>query len=560
MFDGLVMAAVAAEFRQELIGARVDKIYQPSGLEIVITMRQPGKNVTVLASAKPEAARVHITQVERKNPSHPPPFCMLLRKYLMSSRVTEVAQVGLDRILRVTFSRSREEVPKTLVIEVMGRHSNIALIDGGSNMILDSIKHIGADVSRVRQMGPGIQYMPPPSQDKLNILLLSKEELSEILSKFQEMSPDASCSRFLISSFAGLGHDAAAKILSDAGIVQDLPCTFIHGASADRLFDTLLELSEAIRKERFLPHPSQLLDSEHSLKEDEDGLFGERAGLLNVVCSNIARCKRKREAQDDEISQANKDLECRKLGELILANAPEISPGTKTVEILDYFDPSGEKIEVCLDPMLSAPENAQRYFTTYARAKRVLENTVKQAKMTRAELEYLEQVSVTLQQADSLREIEAIRIELMEQGYLQDVAENRIRRKESKTPGEVTLLSFIAEGHTIIVGRNNKENDFITMKIAGPDDVWMHARRIPGAHVVIKAGQVKGEVSEAALLAGAGIAAYFSKGRTDSKVAVDYTLRRHIKKPKGARPGMVTYDHQRTIMAAPVLPDHDIMQ
>ncbi len=560
MFDGLIMAAVASEFRQTLPGARVDKIYQPSGLEIVMTMRQPGKNIMVLASSESEAARVHITQTERENPYVPPPFCMLLRKYLIGSRVRQVEQVGLDRILRITFSRSKEETLKTLIIEVMGRHSNIALIDNGSNMILDSIKHIGSDVSRVRQMGPGIQYTPPPAQDKLNILLVSKDDLDEALCEFQENMPSASCSRFIVSRLEGFGSESAARVLREAGLVPDEPCSGLNRARAGKLRDSLMRLADSIRDESFLPYPSRLLDSACSLREDEDALSDQKADLLNVVDSNIARCKRKWKAQNDEISQANKDLECRKIGELILANVPRISADASCARLPDYFDPEGKDIEVQLDPRLSPYENAEQAFETYRRAKRVLENASKQIEMTQAELDYLEQVSTTIKQADRLREMEAIRLELIEQGYLEEAPRKKVRQKKQKTSNEAALLSFTVEGYTIIVGRNNKENDLITMKMAATDDVWMHARGIPGAHVIVRTGSGKGEIPEEALIAAAGIAAYFSKGRTSEKVAVDYTSRRHVRKPKGARPGMVIYDHEKTIMAEPYLPASCIMQ
>jgi predicted ribosome quality control (RQC) complex YloA/Tae2 family protein len=559
MFDGLVMAAVTTEFRQNLIGARVDKIYQPSKLELVITMRQPGRNIMVVASSQPEAARVHITHTERENPLVPPAFCMLLRKHLIGSRVMDVAQSGLDRVLRITFSRSQEETPKVLVIEVMGKHSNIALIDDKSNVILDSIKHVGSDVSRVRQMGPGIQYVQPPAQDKLNIVFASKEDLDQALCKFQANMSPPPLGRFLVSSLAGFGRESANRVLREAGLVPDMPCADLCRDNAVKLRDVLMRLADSICNGSFLSHPSRLLDSVYSLKDDENAISGQRGELLNVVDSNIARCKRKRKAQDDELSQANKDLECRKLGELILANAPLITPGAKT-EIVDYFDPLGPKIEVLLDPRLSPSENAQCYFRKYSRAKRVLESAAYHKKMAQAELEYLEQVSMTIQQADAQRELETIRVELMEQGYLQEIARDKAKRKKPKASKEVALLSFTVHGHTVIAGRNNKENDLITMKIARPDDIWIHARGIPGAHVVLKTNQAKGEVSQGALLAAAGIAAYFSKGRTDSKVAVDYTRRKHVKKPKGARPGMVTYDHHRTIMASPGLPAPDIMR
>jgi len=560
MFDGLVMAAVATEFRQNLLGARVDKIYQPSKLELIMTMRQPGRNITVIASCQPEAARVHITHTERKNPLVPPAFCMLLRKYLIGSRVMHVKQLGLDRILMITFLRSREDTPKTLVVEVMGRHSNIALVDDASSMILDSIKHVSADVSRVRQMGPGIQYVQPPAQDKLNIVFVSKEDLDNVLCKSQENTPSMSLSRFLVSSLAGFGRESADRVLREAGLVPDNPCSELDPDSRGRLWDVLMRLADSIRNGSFLPCPSELLDSAYSLKNEEYALSRQKAELLDAVDSNIARCKRKWKAQDDEISQANQDLESRKLGELILANAPRIGTGMSSATLTDYFDPQGKDIEVPLDPTLSASENAQRYFKRYARAKRVLETAALQVTMTQAELEYLEQVSITIQHADTQRELGAIRVELTEQGYLQAVAEKTAKRKRPKAKGEVALLSFTVHDYTVIVGRNNKENDLITMKISRPDDIWMHARGIPGAHVVLRTGQTKDEVSEGALLVAAGIAAYFSKGRTDSKVAVDYTLRKHVKKPRGARPGMVTYDHQRTIMASPNLPVSGIMQ
>lgn len=560
MFDGLVMAVVASELRQNLLGARVDKIYQPSDLEIVITVRQPGRNIMVLASSEPRAARVHITQAERKNPYVPPPFCMLLRKYLIGSRINLVDQVGLDRILRITFSRSKEETSKSLIIEVMGRHSNIALIDEGSNMILDSIKHIGSDVSRVRQMGPGIQYVLPPAQDKLNILSVSKDGLDEALCKFQENMPSVSLNRFLVSRLEGFGQESAARVLHEAGLVPNEPCSDLNREGAARLWDVLLKLADSVRDGSFLPCPSQLLDSAYSFKEDEDALSGQRAELLNVVDSNILRCKRKWKAQSDEVSQANKDLECRKLGELLLTNAPRISVGASRAKLTDYFDPEGKYIEVQLDPRLSPYENAERNFERYRRAKRVLENGSKQMEMTRAELEYLEQVSTTIKQADRLSEMEAIRLELIEQGYLEEIHGKKSVQKKQKTSNEAALLSFIVDGYVVIVGRNNKENDLITMKIAAADDVWMHARGIPGAHVIIRTDSAKGELSEGTLMTAAGIAAYFSKGRTSRKVAVDYTLRRHVRKPKSARPGMVIYDHEKTIISAPALPASDIRQ
>lgn len=554
------MAAIASEFKRTLLGARVDKIYQPSKLEIIMTMRQPGHNITVIASSQPEAARVHITRGERENPLVPPAFCMLLRKYLAGSRVMQVAQLGLDRVLKITFVRSREETPKTLVIEVMGRHSNMALVDEGPGMILDSMKHIGSDVSRVRQMGPGIQYIPPPAQDKLNLLLLSNEDLDRVLREFQQASPTASCSKFLMSSFSGLGRDSAAKVLSDAGIIGNDPCVTLKGVNAERLLNTLLELAEDIRKERFLPCPSQLLDSVYSREQDQMTISNLRTRLLAVVDGNIARCGRKLKAQEDATAQAKKDLECRKIGELITVNAPGITPGQETVRLVDYYDPLEGHVEVRLDPRLSPYENAQRYFARYTRAKRTLESVRGQIEATQRELDYLDQVAMTLHHVDTLGDMESIHAELIEQGYLEETPRKRARSARAESSREVSFLSFTIEGYEVIVGRNNKENDYLTMKVANADDIWMHARGISGSHVIVRAGSARDPIPEKVIAAAAEIASYYSKGRQDSKVPVDYTLRRHVRKPKGARPGMVIYSHERTITVNPRSPASKIMQ
>ena len=550
------MAAIASEFRRTLIGARVDKIYQPSRLELVMTMRQPGRSITIIASAQPTAARVHITETVRENPPVPPAFCMLLRKYLIGSRVREIEQLGLDRVLKITFMRSSEDVPKTLVIEVMGRHSNIALIDGDTNMILDSIKHIGADLSRVRQMGPGIQYVNPPAQDKLNILLCSEEDLDDVLGKAQENTPSMSLGRVLVSSLAGFGLGSADRVLREAGIEPAKPCRDLDAEDRRRLIDALMSLADSIRDETFLPCPSKSLDSMYSIKLGEEKFSRLKEELLAVVEANLEKCNRKLDDEDSEISKATRDLDCRKLGELILANLPSIDAGTDFAILTDYYDPDGEEIRISLDPMLSASENAQRYFKRYAKAKRVLETVVRRKEETRSELAYLEQVYTTILHADTEKDLDAIRTELVEEGYLK-AAKERGRKKKKEAKDEPRLLSYAVHGYTVVVGRNNKENDFVTMKLAGPDDIWMHARGIPGAHVLVRTGRRKGEVPEEVLVTAAGIAAYYSKGRTDSGVPVDYTLRKHVRKPKGARPGMVVYSHETTIIASPRLPVSD---
>ena len=560
IFDGLIMSAAANEMRRNLLGARVDKIYQPFGLKLTMTVRQPGKNIKILISAEPKTARVHITQAEYENPYNPPPFCMLLRKHLISSRIIQIDQVGLDRILRITFLRSPEETPKVLVVETMGRHSNISLIHEDSGIILDSIKRIGSDRSRVRQLGPGLKYVFPPPQDKLNILLMSKDDLDERLTIFQNREPSVQCSKFLVSSFTGFGRETAIKILHKAGITPDSPCVGLNKNNIETLRQVLFEVADSVREGCFFPNVGRLLDSYYSHRQNKEALSRLRTELADIIADNIARCRRKQEARNNEISKAEKDLSCRKFGELLLAGASDVYKGMEKIKLLDYFDPSGGEVEIPLNPRLSVYENAQCYFRRYTRAKRVLEATTPQMDMTQSDLEYLEQVATTVEQAGSQEELRIIRDELVEEGYLEEVQRDKKKSKAKRVSSKISPspLSFTAEGFTILVGRNNAENDFITMKIARPQDVWMHARGIPGAHVVIKSDSISAEVPENVLMIAAGIAAYFSRGRTSHKIEVDYTLRKHVKKPKGARPGMVIYDHQKTIIGIPCLPDPNV--
>ncbi|MEW6301084.1 MAG: NFACT RNA binding domain-containing protein [Thermodesulfobacteriota bacterium] len=615
-FDGIVMAAAAAELHKLLEGARVDSVYQPGKLDVLIVARQPGRGIPIIASAEASCARVHVSFAERENPPAPPAFCMLLRKHLVGARIARVAQRGLDRVLEIGFVGPYDDPPKTLVIEIMGRHSNIILVDDGSGLVLDSIKHIGPTLSRVRTVRPGSPYVPPPSQEKLNPLLVSAGEFTEALTRFAGDFPELSCEEFLSRAFTGVGRDSATVIASRAGLAgpggpRGPRLAHLDPNAAGRLWAELSDAVACVRDGRFAPcagvdgetgevtwisvigppawspaprpasepqprpgrHTKQglvpasasgssgeavlafptvgaLLDYAFTPRERAVTLAAASSEISRVVATAIERLRRKLAAQEEEIAEAEKADEFRRAGELISANAPMIERGQSVAQVVDYFDPELRKVEVELDPRLSPHENAQEYFRRYSRAKRRLAAAREQAESTRAELEYLEQVSTTIEQAESLEAIEEIRRELADQGYHARPRRERPRAQKGGAPSKP--LSFAVDGHEVLVGRNNTENDVLTLKMARPDDIWLHARGIPGAHVVIKVGSKGPEgVSDEALLRAAEIAAYYSKARSASKAAVDYTLRRHVRKPRGARPGMVIYDHERTIMAAP---------
>jgi len=616
-FDGIVMAAATAELRKLLEGARVDSVHQPGKLDVLIVARQPGRSIRIIASAEASCARVHVSFAERENPPAPPAFCMLLRKHLVGARIARVSQRDLDRVLEIGFVGPYDDPPKTLVIEIMGRHSNIILVDDASGLVLDSIKHIGPTLSRVRTVRPGSPYVLPPSQEKLNPLRVSAGEFTEALTRFADDFPEVSCEEFLSRAFTGVGRDSATIIASRASLagpgrpsgeprlahldpnaamrlwtelaaamacVRDgrfAPCAGVDGETGEVTWISVIgppawstaarptsepqwrpgqrtkqELAPASASgssgETVLVFPSigSLLDYAFTPREKAVTLAAASSEISRVVATAIERLRRKLAAQEEEIAEAEKADELRRAGELISANAPLIEQGRSLAQVVDYFDPELRTVEVKLDPRLSPHENAQEYFRRYSRAKRRLAAAREQAEGTRVELEYLEQVATTIEQAESLEAIEEIRRELADQGYLARPRRERPRGQKGGAPSGP--LSFAVNGHEVLVGRNNTQNDVLTLKMARPDDIWLHARGVPGAHVIVRVG-AKGPqgVSDEALLRAAEIAAYYSSARSASKAPVDYTLRKHVRKPRGARPGMVIYDHERTIMAAP---------
>ena len=601
-FDGIVMAAVVAELRELTQGARVDSVYQPGKLDVLIVARRPGRSVGIIASAEASCARVHATTAERENPPAPPAFCMLLRKHLVGARIARLDQKGLDRVLEIGFVGPYDDPPRTLVIEIMGRHSNIILVDDRSGLVLDSIKHIGPAQSRVRTVRPGTKYVPPPSQERLNPLQTSASEFSEALERFARDHPELSSEEFLTHAFMGLGRDSARVIVSQADLAtRGMPgdeaagtgaAQRISGLAPDgvaRLWEEFSRAMASVREGRFSPcagvdrktgavawisvigAPAQapaeaagpeervdfptvgaLLDYAFTPRERTLTLSAASQDVLRAVSTAIDRLRRKLAAQEEEIREAERADEFRRAGELITANAQIIESGQPRAEVVDYFDPQLRRVEVELDPRLSPHENAQEYFKKYARAKRRLAVAKEQADLTRAELEYLEQVAVTIEQAESLEAIEQIRRELADQGYLSHPKRERPGARRHEAPSAAGPLRFDVEGNEVLVGRNNTENDLLTLKMARPNDIWLHARGVPGAHVVLRVRPEEPQrVSDSVLLRAAEIAAYYSKARSATKAAVDYTLRKHVRKPKGARPGMVIYDHEKTIVAAP---------
>ncbi len=576
-FDSKVMAAVVAELNQRLLGGRISKIYQPEPDELALLCYAGGENHRLFLSAHPRHARVHLTQIEKRNPPAPPMFCMLMRKYVEGGRIVAIEQAGRDRICRISI-RSTDElgnpVTYVLVAEVMGKHSNIVLLNP-QGRIVDAIRRVTEEVNRHRELLPGLPYVPPPPTGKLDPAAVTADDLTEA-------DPNAPAWQVLLDRVDGLGPLLAREAVCRAGAGGDAPLREVDlarlaaaardlAAAEDWAPRLLYDADGRLKEFHVLPlrhWPGRAETGFGSVSACIDAYFGQRAeeerfrslrgSLARLVRDEIARVRRKLRAQEESLARAESAETYRLQGELITANLWQIAKGMTEVRVVNYYDPEGAEMVIALDPALSPTENAQAYYRRYQRARSGLAAIQEQLSRSRAELAYLEQVEVALEQAESLPDLEEVRRELAAEGYLR---EGRSRRAgdagRGRTAGDgkqpsalrpITLRS--SDGLEIWIGRNNRQNDYLTLKLAGPQDLWFHTKEIPGSHVILRVPPGK-EVPERSIQEAAALAAYHSKARQSSGVPVDYTARKHVRKPNGARPGMVIYDNHKTLWVTP---------
>jgi predicted ribosome quality control (RQC) complex YloA/Tae2 family protein len=564
--DGVTLGFIARELADSLIGGRVDKVTQPERDEINILIRCRGANRMLLLSASAGCARAHLTASKKTSPLEPPMLCMLMRKHLIGSRVAGVRQIGGDRILEIDFEGRDElgdQATKTLVCEFMGKHSNIMLLGAGGR-ILECARRVTAEISRVREVLPGLQYVRPPSQGKLPYDSLTADEL---LLRLKDCAGALHKALGLIVSgiapatarelaFRAAGDeearldqiDLAAAARRIAGVLQALPSMaksailLAEDGTALDLVAFPFESREHLEKQRF-DTLSQAMDAFFEARDLADRIRQKSSALHRVLGNNIERCEKKLALQLEALEGSRKMEQYRIMGELITASAHMISRGSKTASLPNYYDEAMQNIDIPLDERLSPAQNAQRYFKLYQKARSARLLAAEQIKKTREELSYLEGQMENLRKCETEAELGEIREELER---LQYVRANHNRRQMKKLPPSQPLHYLSSEGRDILIGKNNLQNDQLTHS-ARANEVWLHAKDIPGSHVII-VGEAPGEqtLREAALLA-----AYYSKSAGSSNVPVDYTLRRYVKKPGGAKPGFVTYTHQRTLFVTP---------
>lgn len=568
--DGAFLHIVINEL-QPLIGARVDKVYQPSREEIVVslrTFRDGGKKIVL--SANSVSARLNLTSAAFENPQQPPMFCMLLRKHLSGGKLIAIRQDGLERIVALDFECTNEIgdiVTNTLIAEIMGRHSNIILVRDGR--VIDSVKRITDDISSVRRVLPGIQYEAPPRQDRLCLLDCEPQQVLDAL----EGCPERLC-RKLSAVLEGVSPILTREIAWYSAKDVDIACNALADSARDRLrfilgrikaalsggecdFTVISELSgrkkdfcfiniEQYSTAMLITHcdsANGLLDGYFASQDKSERTRQRAHDLLKLLMNSYERVSRKLELQKKELAECGEREVFRVRGDLINANIWRLEKGQSSAVLEDFT--TGEPVEIQLDPRLTPAQNAQKYYTEYRKLDTAEKKLTELIAKGQQELIYIDSVFDAASRTESESDLSEIRRELREQGYLKGGV--RADEKVKKTSEPLHFRS--TEGFEILVGRNNRQNDQLTLKAAKAADIWLHTQGIAGSHVIIRTeGRQPGEQT---LFEAAQLAAYHSKGRSGSGVAVDYVPVKFVKKPAGAKPGMVIFTNNRTLYVTP---------
>lgn len=563
-FDGVTIASVVSELKRELTGGRLYKIAQPEADELLLTIKQPGGQKRLLLSAEASLPLIYLTQTNKPSPLTAPNFCMLLRKHLQNGRITDISQPGLERIVRIEIEHLDELGDlrrKTLIVEIMGKHSNIIFCDE-NDMIIDSIKHVSAAVSSLREVLPGKPYFVAQTQDKLDALQTDFPAFRNALASRPRMVFQA-----VYGSFTGISPILAQELCHQANVDGERPSAALTDSDYEALYRAFSRMTAAVREEQFSPNiaytkgnpvefsalpltlyaggplsgdstvpydsMSELLEHYYAEKNTLTRIRQKSADLRRIVQTALERNVKKYDLQLRQIKDTEKRETYRLYGELLHTYGYHALPGAKSLEAVNYY--TGEPVTIPLDPTLTAAENATKYFDKYGKMKRTYEALGKLTEEVKIEIDHLESISASLDIALHEEDLTQIKEELTESGY--------IRRKGSAKKQKITSRPYhyiSSDGFHMYVGKNNYQNDELTFKFATGNDWWFHAKQMPGSHVVVKIGNAE-ELPDRTFEEAARLAAYYSRGRGHEKVEIDYIQKKHVKKPGGARPGFVVY-------------------
>jgi predicted ribosome quality control (RQC) complex YloA/Tae2 family protein len=569
-FDGFALRTICQELKHKLSNARIDKIYQPEKDEIILSIRtQTSGNTRLLISANPRWARIHTSTEKKVNPSTPPAFCMLLRKYLEGGKIKEIKQVDFERILHIyieALNDFKEWKTLILICEFMGRHSNIILVNSDNNIILDAIKKYGSNLSSYREVLPGKCYIFPPDQGKLNPLTCTYEQYVQLMWK---QAGDTLLSSAIFNTFSGISPFTAIHICQAVNINPKIP---VEQCGEYELSNVLIHIKQlvkyiddnqvevqtfyknkqlwefVIQKSKIYSSVNEALDTYYQKRLNTIRLDSFKANITRTIKSYLDRAYRKRFHQECDQTKANENEKYKLWGELLTAYAYRLNKGDNKAVLEDFY--TGQPITIDLDPRYTPIQNAQKYFKIYNKSRSALKHLEQLMAKNQQEIDYLESVLVAIKQAENLTELDEIIEELVKGNYLKQQSHKKAKLDRSKPRQYIS-----SDGFEILVGRNNRQNDNLTLKQSRNSDLWLHAKDIPGTHVIVRLpSNIKSinQIPDKTLEEAAGLAAYYSKAQESGKVAVDYTFCTNVRKPSGAKPGMVIYDNYWTITVVPL--------
>lgn len=555
-FDGFFTHAVVHELDQTLATGRVAKVNQPYPAELIMTIRAHRHNYSLLLSANPTYPRMQITQIAYQNPAVPSNFAMTMRKYLEGAILESIEQVDNDRIIKMNF-KTRDELGDqqrlVLVIEIMARHSNVSLVNEKNHKIIDTIKHVGSDQNRVRLLLPGATFVMPPKQDKVNPYLPNQIYTDLVRKDLDENE----LAKQLQARYQGLGCQSAQELARELQASSDLPTTYhtflkqfenpdpviYDDNNGKRQFAAFLPSN--IKEEQLTHYDtlSVMLDAFYAQKAERDRSKELAGQVLKVLHNELKKDRRKVKKLKQQLEDAAKADYYRIRGEILTTYLGKLTAGMTEITLPNFYD-DNKPLKIKLDPELSPSRNAQKYFTKYDKLKTSVDYVKEQLKLANDEINYLANIESQIDLA-SPADIQEIRLELQQQGYIKQ------KRQKSKKRRKVRVSKpeefHTSNGTTVLVGKNNLQNDRLSFKIANKNDIWLHVKDIPGSHVIIR----DSDPDEQTLLEAAQLAAYFSKGRNSDNVPVDYLPAKRLHKPNGAKPGFVTFTGQKTLYVTP---------
>ncbi len=564
--DGIYLSTIVKNLKNTLTDCKIDKINQPEKDEIILTFRKERKNIKLLISASPRFARIHITENTKKNPITAPIFLMVLRKYLLNGKILDIYQKDGDRIVILKIENTDElgfNSTYSLIVEIMGRHSNITLVRNRDNKVMECIKHITSNINSYRVLYPGTSYVYPPAANKLNPFSFNFETFSEYISNnFIEFNDS-----FYSSVFTGISRLLSTELYYMLTQINSSPTRieiydhfnlFIENLNTSENFVSYCDIDHKLKdyycvslktlkkqySETKYNNPNLLMDDFYLKKDTQDRLLNKSTDLQKLINTNLDRCMKKKKILEETLREClNKDIYKIK-GDLLTSFIYSIEQGSTECKLLNFYNEDCEEyLTIQLDPNKTPSYNIQKYYKKYNKLKASESHAALELEKNNKEMEYLNSVLTNILNAESYDEIDEIKKELVLTNYIR----NKRNSKNNKSKPSKPLMFTSSDNIEIYVGKNNIQNDYLSLKFANKNYLWLHAKNIPGSHVIICSFNVPDKtLKEAAIIAG-----YYSKGKAENKLSIDYTKVKELKKPKGAKPGMVIYHTNNTIVINP---------